>query len=223
WEEAHHLYAQTLQFWQWSGDLDIEVARARKEGAWQALMPWAQQADMENAEFWRSGRIEARLEALVHLGRRSEAEALRAEAVRAEASRRPEQSLRARFENGIELTGVTLPAAGRRGQQLLVRFGWRATRRVPEDYTVFVHLDSPGRRLIQDHVLGGGFGTSQWAPGERTVETLPLAIAEDATPGVYRVRVGLWQPSSRRRMGVVETDLPHDRVGVITGTVTVVE
>jgi hypothetical protein len=40
---------------------------------------------------------------------------------------------------------------------------------------------------------------------------------------VYRVRVGLWRPASRRQVAVVETDLPHDRVGVIVGTVTVVE
>jgi hypothetical protein len=221
WDEAHHLYARALTLWGWTEAFDVAVARARADGAWEEVIRWAQAAEAESPALWRSGRLEARVDALRRLGRVADVAGLQAAAARAEAAQQPVRRLHARFDNGLELTGVALPGVARRGERVSLRYAWRASRRPGVDFTAFVHLEGQGRRLIHDHVLGGEFGTSRWWDGERVVETLPLIVPADAPPGTYHVRVGVWRPETGRRARVEVSYLPHDRTAVAVGTLEI--
>jgi 4-amino-4-deoxy-L-arabinose transferase-like glycosyltransferase len=222
WEEAHHLYARVLALWRWSGDFDQALAQARADGAWGEVLRWATEAASADPDFWRSGRTEARAEALARLGRDADAAAARAAAARVEAERRPARAVRARFGEALELTGVELPATVRRGEPLVVRYAWRALRRSAVDYAAFVRLQGPGRLLFDDHLLGGSYGTSWWDDAERAVETRRLVLPADAPPGTYRLKVGVWRPETGSRLRLTATDLPdRDRHAAVVGTITV--
>jgi hypothetical protein len=224
WEEAHHLYARVLALWRWSGDIDQALAQARADGAWREAIRWSAEADAAAPDFWRSGRTEARAEALARLGQAADAAAARGEAARAETERRPARSVRARFGDTLELTAVGLPERVRRGEPVVVRYGWRALHRLPVDYAAFVRLQGPGRLLLDDHTLGGGFGTSWWDDGERTVETRRIVVPADAPPGLYQLKIGVWRPEAKARLRLTASDLPgSDRHAVVVGTITVVE
>jgi 4-amino-4-deoxy-L-arabinose transferase-like glycosyltransferase len=223
WEEAHHLYARALALWPWSGDLDQALARARADEAWGEVIRWAEQAAAAEPDFWRSGRAEGQAEALARLGRDADAAAARVEAARLEAERRPARAVRARFGDVLELTGVELPATVRRGERVVMRYAWRALRRMRVDYAAFVHLQGPGRLLLDDHALGDDYGTSWWDEGERTEETRRFVVPADAPPGPYRLKIGVWWPETRSRLRLTATDLPGQRDGVLVGTITVVE
>ena len=105
---------------------------------------------------------------------------------------------------------------------MTVRYRWRLLRDVGDDYFAFVHLKGVERGLNHDHRLGGDYGTSEWAPGEVVEETLTLSVPPDTPPGSYRVTVGVWLPSSGRRLHVSESDLPSSsRYAVKVGTLAV--
>jgi hypothetical protein len=224
WEQAHHLYARVLALWRWSGDLDQALSQARTDRAWGEVLRWAAEADAATPDFWRSGRLEARVEALARLGRDVDAAAARVEAARTEVERRPARALRARFGETLELTGIDLPPTVRRGEPLVLRYGWRALRRPPVDYAAFVRLQGAGSLVLDDHTLGASYGTSWWDDGERIVETRRLVIPADAPLGLYRLKIGVWRPEANTRLRLTASDGPgRDRHAVVAGTITVVE
>jgi hypothetical protein len=222
WDEAHHRYAEALARSGWSEELDIALERARADGSWREVIRWAELADAR-LPFWRSGRAELRAEALERLGRPADAVAARREAVQDEARRALPHPVHARFADVIELTGVEVPGRARRGDGVSLRYGWRVLQPLPADYTAFVHLQGPGRVLNQDHQLGGDFGTSRWVVGERAQETLELTLPPDIPLGVYRVKVGVWQPERRRRLRLTATDHPREGDGVVVASFVVTD
>lgn len=183
------------------------------------MLRWADLADQQRPDLWRSGRLMARADALAALGRAEEAHA-----VRAAAERRALPAFRVRFESDVELVAADVPDAARPGETVTVRCVWRAIRSVPDNYTAFVHLDRGGGRGRFDHAhrLGGSFGSSAWMPGERVEERLELRIPPDLPPGAYRVRVEVGLRAAKRRLSVSETDRPHTgRTTATIGTLTV--
>jgi hypothetical protein len=222
WEEAHYLHGRALALWGWSEAADVAVARARADGAWREVVRWAEVAAASQPQLWRSGRDEAWAEALERRGRPAEAARVRAAGTRVEAEQRLRWPVRARFGSSLELTGVDLPGEVRPGERVIARYAWRALRPMRQDYAAFVHIRGPGGLINHDHLLGADYGTSRWAVGERTRETLALVVPPDAPPGSYRVVVGVWFPPTATRLSVADTDLPHGRDAVTVGTVTVV-
>jgi hypothetical protein len=216
WDETHHLYGQALWLAGWSEAFDIEVERARADQAWIAVLHWVDEADSRHPELWRSGRAEARAEALKRLGRAKEAEAARRAAVPP-----PIPAVHARFDDKLELIGVALPAQARPGEAVRVRYAWQALQPMRATYSASVHVNGPDGVLIRDHRLGGDFGTLHWRPGERVEERLLLRIPADAPPGAYRVKVGVGRADTARPLTVRDADHPHDRHGVIVGTLIV--
>jgi hypothetical protein len=222
WEDAHHLYARVLELSGWANDPDLALVRAQADGAWREVIRWADVADGQLPGFRRSGRDLARAEALARLGRVAEAEAARAAAASAERAAQPAATVRARFGDVLELTGVGLPAAVRPGERATIRYAWRALRSMADDYTAFVHVAGDQRTLNQDHVLGSiQYGTSSWAPGERAWETLSLLVPPDTPPGRYQVRIGVWLPERRMQLEVAGTELPTTGRAVVAGTLEV--
>jgi hypothetical protein len=76
----------------------------------------------------------------------------------------------------------------------------RAGEDLNSDLTLFVHLlDEQGGRWGQmdQPPLDGWYPTSQWAPGERVAQTVPVDVAPDAPPGEKLLAVGLYGDDGR--------------------------
>jgi hypothetical protein len=115
----------------------------------------------------------------------------------------------------VHLRGFDLGAPeGAPGDTLPLTLYWQGDGPTDVDYTVFVHLVGPdGLPHGQlDYIPGAGAApTSSWAPGQVVVDALALPIAVDATPGAYRVAVGLYDAASGGRLPV--TDAAGQRLG----------
>jgi hypothetical protein len=106
-----------------------------------------------------------------------------------------------------------------RGSEITLTLYFRSDAATPTNYTRFVHLYDPqlGMAVQADSPPTGGINpTSAWLPGEVIVDRVPLTIAQDAAPGVYTLRVGLYDPSDGTRVPV------EDRTGNLLADAQVV-
>ncbi len=92
---------------------------------------------------------------------------------------------------------------------------WQARQHSAQDLTVFVHLTDANDHIIaqQDSAPAlGTLATSVWQPGERIVDAHEISVA---TPGVYTLVVGMYDPATRARVPVLDASgkrLADDRV-----------
>lgn len=109
-----------------------------------------------------------------------------------------------------------------------VRFDvtWRALRTVGKDYRVFVHLhDAAGNFVAQtgDRApadRGVPFPTAAWTAETVVFDSYELPIPLDAPPGVYEIRVGLYDDAGR--LAVTRADAERVRGGgVVVGIIRV--
>ena len=108
-----------------------------------------------------------------------------------------------RFDEAIELSHASVPAAVRAGERLRFTLLWKSLAPVAEDYTVFVHLlnaddtqaaggDGPPR--------GGLYPTSFWSQNETILDEHEVALS--IPPGDYTLEVGLYRLETGERLPV---------------------
>ncbi|MBL8055625.1 MAG: hypothetical protein JNK29_02950 [Anaerolineales bacterium] len=124
----------------------------------------------------------------------------------------------ARFEGQLALLAFELPeAVARPGASVPLSLTWQATGAVPGDYSVFVHvLDADGRLAGQSDKMTPlpEFPTSRWPPGRRQADAHQLTLQPDIAPGLYALRVGLWDRLSGARLRVLDAaGRPGDQDG----------
>ena len=91
----------------------------------------------------------------------------------------------------------------RPGMSVQFEVTWRALRPVGRDYRVFVHLhDLAGNFIAQTGDRspanrGEPFPTAAWSADTVVVDTYELPIPLDAQPGLYEIRVGLYDDAGR--------------------------
>ena len=89
------------------------------------------------------------------------------------------------------------------GMKLQFNVTWRATRAIGKDYRVFVHLFDPSGGFIgqtgdrEPRNNGSPFPTAAWIDGTMVVDTYVLQIPLNAQPGLYEIRVGLYDDAGR--------------------------
>jgi hypothetical protein len=217
WEEAHHLYGSTLARAGWGAGLETALDRARRDGAWHEVVRLAELIDAEPDAGWRAGRLAAWAEALERLGRPAEAAAIRA---------RPEpvaaRNVRVDFGGDLLLIGIDGPSEAHPGDTVRLTYHWRLLDASGYDYWVFLHI--PGWPTGGNHDRPVGvprYGVSRWAPGERVRQTVWVTVPPDTPPGVYPLRVGVWLPSSGRRLKILASDLPQARRAVTVGALVI--
>jgi hypothetical protein len=108
----------------------------------------------------------------------------------------PQTPVDAVFGDAIRLRGFTLSPAEAR-----LTLHWQAEREVDRGYSVFVHLLDPSgaiRAQADGPPAGGSAPTDGWAAGDRVDDPRSLA----APPGTYRLRVGLYEPSTGQRLAL---------------------
>ncbi len=109
------------------------------------------------------------------------------------------EPLTVRFGDGLALMGVQMPATVQAGETLSVTMLWEATEPLSTDLTAFVHLLGANSAPLAgyDQSPGGDrYPTHAWLAGDRVVQTMTLAVPEDAPPGVYTAWVGVYPAHS---------------------------
>lgn len=108
-----------------------------------------------------------------------------------------------RLEN-LEIVSPTT----QRGSPLIVLLYWRATGKMEKNYTVFVHLENSRNQQIAEFdspPRKGDAPTSQWKVNEFIVDALVLSLSSDiSVHESYRVRIGLYDPSTNERLVIVD-------------------
>jgi 4-amino-4-deoxy-L-arabinose transferase-like glycosyltransferase len=108
------------------------------------------------------------------------------------------------------------------GRATLTLF-WRGEAPVGEDYTIFVHLvDGQNRTVAQaDHqVFDGLYPTSSWQRGEVIQDRFWLTVPPDVKPGEYRLRAGMYDAATLRRLPLAGDSVADDAINL--GLLTVV-
>jgi hypothetical protein len=99
----------------------------------------------------------------------------------------------------IVLEGYRHPGRVQAGGVLPLALFWRATRPLPLDYTVYVHLvDEAGNKVAQRDVppLEGRRPTSRWASGDLVRDDQDLVVPEAVPPGTYRLLTGMYDAAT---------------------------
>jgi hypothetical protein len=108
-----------------------------------------------------------------------------------------------RFGESIMLESVeVVDVAVRPGGFARFRLRWRATGAVALPYQVFLHVFA-GPDLAAQHdgqPAGELRPTSTWQPGEPIVDQFAVRLPADAQPGVYQLRVGVYDLATQVRL-----------------------
>ena len=118
----------------------------------------------------------------------------------------PDRPLNVRFDGGIRLLGVDLPAGAALapGQALPLTLYFTTDQPIPDDYTLFLHLaDDQDRMLYQfDGVPGEGHHpTRQWVPGQVFTDQHMIRVDEIPADSVATLSLGFYpiaDPSARQ-------------------------
>lgn len=133
----------------------------------------------------------------------------------------PQYSVRARFEDRVQLLGydLTLPSGDSvgAGQRFELTWYWKTLEEPPKGYEVFVHIDGDGLRLNGDHApVDGRYPPSLWESGDIVADTHSLLVPPNFRSGDFAIYVGWFRGGKRL---AVESG-PHDggdrvRAGVL--------
>jgi 4-amino-4-deoxy-L-arabinose transferase-like glycosyltransferase len=217
WEVAHHVYGGALARAGWNAELDTLLDRAQADGAWHEVIHFAELIEADPEAGWRAGRLTALAEALERLGRLAEAAA-----VRARPTPVPARTVWVDFGGVLRLVGIDAPSEARSGDTVRVSYHWRCLDSTTYDYWVFLHVPDWPNEGNHDQPVGvPGYGLSRWAAGEQVRQTVTLTVPPGTPPGIYPLRVGVWFPSTGRRVRILASDLPQVRRAVTIGTLVV--
>ena len=129
------------------------------------------------------------------------------------------------FEGRLKLSGYELDRrAARPGEKLVLTLYWQALQPVTEDYTVFTHVLGKGETIWAQkdgQPQNGDAPTSSWEAGTLIEDRYELLLRTDTPPDVYEVEVGLYQPESGQRLGVLGEQGRLDADHVVLTTVRV--
>jgi hypothetical protein len=116
----------------------------------------------------------------------------------------PATALDLSWDNGLWLVGAdAIPPSIEPGEELSLHLVWRTDQPISENLTVFVHLvGDDGLPVAQvDRAPAGGFyPTTAWAVGEPVADLYTLTVPADIAPGSYGLVVGVYEPTSGRRV-----------------------
>jgi len=124
-----------------------------------------------------------------------------------------QHTVRANLENKVMLLGYDLDRTFiKRGEKLRIALYWQTLAEMADDYTIFVHLLNPAGGDPKTRVLtqrdaqpyGGLYPTSRWKVDEIIKEVYELSIPRDAAAGNRDLEVGMYLPSTQRRLGVMD-------------------
>ena len=108
------------------------------------------------------------------------------------------------WNRGAELRHVDFPLRATSGTTATITLTWYVAEPLDRDWSVFVHVADANDVLVAKldaTPLAGRYPTTAWLLGDWVRDPLPLSL-RDAPPGVYEVRVGLFDPFTTDRLDV---------------------
>jgi hypothetical protein len=119
----------------------------------------------------------------------------------------------ARFGDGFTLESVDVidPVAAA-GGVLRLRLYWRAGSTVSQQFKIFTHLFA-GEGIVAQHdgqPAGELRPTNTWQTGETIIDQFAIRLPPDAQPGVYQLRIGMYDLNTQARLPV---QLPDGAMG----------
>ena len=112
------------------------------------------------------------------------------------------------LDNKVALVGYEIdPVRVKAGGSLHLILYWQAQQEMHKDYTVFTHLiDEEGKIWAQkdNQPLRGIYPTSLWDEGEIVKDEYELIVRPDASPGKYRLEVGMYLADTGERLPVFD-------------------
>jgi hypothetical protein len=109
----------------------------------------------------------------------------------------------------VQLLGYNIESGFRPGDRIHLTLFWQALQRTEKDYTVFTHLvDSEGNIWGQkdNPPVDGFYPTTQWMEREIVRDQYDLTVPTDASPGRYRLVLGMYQAETGQRLNVLNDD-----------------
>ncbi|MBV7336092.1 phospholipid carrier-dependent glycosyltransferase [Chloroflexi bacterium TSY] len=124
------------------------------------------------------------------------------------------------LDEQIQLTGFSLQTQSNENQTNFNRGGplsveprdtvdvalsWQALGPIAVDYTVFVHVVGSDGQLLTQHdqpPLAGFLPTTRWRQDQPIVDRVRLQVPETASPGDYKVFVGMYQLETGERLPI---------------------
>ena len=104
----------------------------------------------------------------------------------------------------VELMGYNLSSSSvKPGGSVELTLYWKTLQRMERVYAVFNHLVAPdGTKLSQKDgwPREGTYHTNQWLPGEIVEDHYVIPVPEDAAPGEYALRVGMYDAATEERL-----------------------
>ncbi|MDY7228515.1 hypothetical protein [Hyalangium rubrum] len=105
----------------------------------------------------------------------------------------------------VEIAGASVqPGRVVPGEPARITVFFKVLQAIPEDFTVFVHVeDAEGRmeRMNLDHKPAGGlYPTTQWRPGETVKDEFSLYLPPDTQARNVVIWMGLWDARTDARM-----------------------
>lgn len=104
----------------------------------------------------------------------------------------------------VELMGYNLSSRSvKPGGSVELTLYWKTLQRMERVYAVFNHLVAPdGTKLSQKDgwPREGTYHTNQWLPGEIVEDHYVIPVPEDAAPGEYALRVGMYDAATEERL-----------------------
>jgi hypothetical protein len=134
-----------------------------------------------------------------------------------------------RFGENMTLLGYSLPGAPLEpGDQLVFTLFWTSEAPAEHYWSVFTHLVTSDRAVVAQHdkvPYDGLYPTDRWWPGQIIDDDYTIALPADASPGDYRLGVGMydWQTGDRLSLRAPNGDPVPDDYLWLDQTVTVVE
>ena len=124
----------------------------------------------------------------------------------------PLQPLTAQVGDSIQLTGYEMnPIFSDSPPTVSVTLYWQASRKISADYTVFVQMVGPNGQMgaqWDNPPQGGRYPTSAWSE-DTVIDRYNLTFREGASPGDYRLLVGMYDSATGERLPVTVKGQPQ--------------
>jgi hypothetical protein len=128
-----------------------------------------------------------------------------------------EHPMTAKLGDQVRFLGYNLEGDFRPGGDLHLTLFWQALVEMDENYTVFAHLiDEEGGIWGQkdNQPVDGFYPTGGWTAGEIVRDQYDLILSPEASPGPYRIAVGMYRAETGKRLSVGQDNIlpPDDKI-----------